>query len=515
MSKVKNEKQPFNKKKLKYGVVAAAITVFVIAIVVFINLIAGVLTERMGLKLDLTAESKYEISQDTIDYIKGIDKDVEIAVMRDQTELSNGSMGKIAVESLAKYQQNSEYITVNYYDIEKNPDIVNKFAKNYNGEIKEGSILVSCGDRVKATTVTDLFIIDTSTYYQTGSVTFSGYKGESIITSAIMSVTDANPVNIGILSYYNGQAIYHSDLNYTVQAMIQLLDKNGYGYEEIDIISDEISPEKYNMIILPAPATDLTANVIEKLENYLYNDGNLDTDMVYIADVSQRQTPNIDSFLEVWGVTVGGNVVYESSEENMQQVNISRSSYPVAAPIATIVDETYSQGLSNTKLPVVMPASRNIELLFEANVDRATSAILNTADTTYLYPLHDTESAENFDAETVEKSSQTVMALATKVSMDSSNLEHKNNLLVIGDASFLDYYIVNTPNYNNAEFFINTLNQICGKENHLVIAEKNFEASTISITSSQVSAMQKVVVIVIPLIVAVCGIVVFIRRRNR
>mgnify|MGYP001037077114 CR=1 FL=1 len=62
------KKKSFNKKKLKYGSVATIITVIFIAVIVFINLIAGILTERKGLKLDLTPEKYYDISQQTIDY---------------------------------------------------------------------------------------------------------------------------------------------------------------------------------------------------------------------------------------------------------------------------------------------------------------------------------------------------------------------------------------------------------------------------------------------------------------
>ena len=44
------EKKPFNKKKLKYGTMATVITVVFIAVVVFVNLIAGILTDRKNLK---------------------------------------------------------------------------------------------------------------------------------------------------------------------------------------------------------------------------------------------------------------------------------------------------------------------------------------------------------------------------------------------------------------------------------------------------------------------------------
>ncbi len=539
---MENEKKSFNKRKLKYGTVATAITVFVIIIVIFINLIVGILTEKKGLKLDLTAQGMYEISEETIEYIKGIDKDVEIAVMMKESDLESSSMGKIVIESLAKYEQNSDHIEVNYYEIDKNPDVVNKYAENYGGEIAEGAIIVACDDKVKATNIDNLFNIDTSSYYTTGTYSYTSYKGESEITAAVMNVTNANPVNVAVAAYYNGSLICHSDLSIAVSSAIELFDKNGYNYKVVDMLADEISPEEYDIVVLPAPASDLTEDGIAKLEDFLYNGGKLDKNMVYIADITQRKTPNIDAFLEVWGIEVGGNQVIESSSDKMQQVNVARNSYgmtqTVTAPIAEITDSTYSEGLSNTKLPLVVPASRNIRLLFDANVDRTTTALLKTSDSSVLYPLNlvesqevsledmtaieeteateeATEATEAFDMDSAEKGQNVVMALASKVNVDENDVTHTNNLLVVGGVSFVDPCITGVSTFNNAEFFVNTVNKICGKESAVIIAEKNFESYAIDVTGSQRTAIGVVMILIIPVIVAVCGIVVFVRRRNR
>ena len=536
----KDNKKTFNKRRLKYGAAATAITIFVIVIIVFINLIADILTERKGLKIDLTSENLYEISQDTLDYIKAIDSDVEIAVMMKKDQLENSTDGKMVVEILANYERNSDHISVEYYDITENPDIVNKYAANYNGDIKNENIVIACGDRIKVTSVLNLFNYDSYVYYQTGSLQSTGFKGEQQITSAIMSVTDANPIKIAVISMYNSQAIYSMEIDNAITSFVSLLNKNGYEYEPVDIFTDEISPDEYNMVILPAPASDLTDDCIKKLEDFLYNNGNLDKDMIYIADVAQRKTPKIDEFLEVWGIEIGGNQVIESDNDKIQQINISRSaSRQAKAPVASIADESYSEELSNTKLPIVAPATRNIKLLFDANVDRTTKAILKTSETSVLHPLNiteqediaidlsdsegteeepteeETESTTEFDIDNAEKSENVVMALVEKSNTDSNDVVHKNKLLVIGGASFTDPYITGVDTFNNAEFIVNTVNKISDKENGVFIAEKNFESTAITVTSSQLSTIKYFIVYTFPAIVIICGIIVYLRRRNK
>lgn len=191
--KPEKKKRSFNKRKFKYGFVATVITLVFIAVVIVVNLIVGILTDRKNLKLDLTENQLFEVSQDSIDYVKSIKKDVEIAVMKNESYFTTGSTyTKMVLETLEKYKNYSDHIKLDYYDIASNPDVVTKYSSSYNGEIKEGDIVVASGDRVKVMSVDDLFTFQ-SDYYGNSSIT--GYKGEQELTSAIMSVTDANPIN--------------------------------------------------------------------------------------------------------------------------------------------------------------------------------------------------------------------------------------------------------------------------------------------------------------------------------
>ncbi len=531
--KPEKEKKPFNKKKLKYGTLATVITVMFIAVVVVINLIAGILTDRKGLKLDLTEEKYFEVSKETIDYIKSIKNDVEIAVMGKESNFdASSTYMKMVKETFDKYEQNSEHITLNFYDVASNPDVVTKYSANYNGEISEGDVVISSDDRVEVMSINDLFVIE-SDYYGSSSIT--GYKGEQELTSAIMAVTDANPMTVAFVSQYNGSPIYHSDNSYSISALYSMMDKNGYQVSEVDIMTDELSPEEYDMVVLPAPVNDLTEDCITKLDDFLYNDGNLDKDMIYIADVLQYSTPNIDAFLEVWGIEIGGSIVYESSQDKSQYVTTMKGQ--LSAPIAVIGDETYSDGLSNTKLPIVVPLARPVNLLFDANVDRTTTALLTTSETAFLYPLEmqsaeeakalaeaiengeeieeETEEPTEFNPDDAEKSLQNVMAVAKKSNADSNNIVHENNVMVIGGATILDQVLTYSNTYNNAEYVINAVNKMCGKENGIIIAQKDLSVQTIDITASQIKTISRIVIAVIPLAVAVTGVVVFLRRRNR
>lgn len=253
---VKNNKFSLYKKKLKYGSIATVITVVFIVFVIVINLIAGILTDRKNLKLDLTKEKYYEVSDKTTDYLKTIDQDVEIALMGKKADYETSTAyAKMIVEILERYKQSSEHISVEFYDIASNPDVVSKYSQNYNGSIQEGNIVVSSGDRVKVMSINDLFTFEQSAY---GSSSIKGFNGEQLLTSAVMSVTDANPKKAAFIAGYNGSSIYSPYVTYAISSFYSMMEKNGYEINMIDIFSDELNPEDYDIVVLPAPVSDIS-----------------------------------------------------------------------------------------------------------------------------------------------------------------------------------------------------------------------------------------------------------------
>jgi hypothetical protein len=73
----------------------------------------------------------------------------------------------------------------------------------------------------------------------------------------------------------------------------------------------------------------------------------------------------------------------------------------------------------------------------------------------------------------------------------------------------------NTNAYNNANFILNALNYVSGKDKSAVIPQKNLEQQVITIDQKQADTVRNIVVYLIPAIVVICGIVVFVRRKNK
>ena len=518
----KQRKKLKMRKKLKYGTMATAVTAVVIVVVILVNVLVGMLT---NFRLDLTSDNIYEVSQETIDYVKNLDKDVDIAISveKDTIKTLLGTSEMMVSETLSKYEDYSDHISVTYFDTTKDPDILNKYQEMYGGNIVSGAVIVSCGERAKVFGVLDMFDIDTNMYYQYmyGQCAFpdiiTGYKGEQLLTNAIMNVTDANVKHVGLIEKANSDYIFSATQGnaYAVESLAALLDDNGYDVtRDLDIASSELSTEDYDILVLPAPVNDISVDAAKRLSDFMYNDGKYGKHMLYIADYTQGDTPNLDAFLKDWNITISKSIVNDA-EDKSQVVNTYDAYYgtgrSIIAPSVSIASQDYSGGLENSSLPVVAPFGRPI-IEEKLNNGKVVEPLWQTSESSTELVLKSTDVSEE---EAAEKKSRTVACVVSN-QVNTDGTIYESDMLVLTSLSMVDSMIISDAAYNNGDYVISALNTICGKEDSgTVIASKNITASTLDITTEKIDMIKWIIWAVIPLIVVFCGTVVAIRRRSR
>lgn len=502
--KPKKQFNPAMAKKLRYGGVATAITCVVIAAVVLLNVLVSRLVEKYPLKVDLTNNGMYEISAQTKDYLANLDKDVNFTVLMAESSLeTSGVTRKMLSEMLSRYTQHSSRIHLTYADPTTNPDVVNRYQKSYAGTLAEGDIIVS--DAANDAKMRVVKLASLLSYDQQRDI--YSFVGEQNLTSALLYVTDADPLRVAVLASGNGSPVYNSQYSYALAMFVTLLVNNGYDVANVDLYTDTLDPADYDLAVLPAPVNDLTPSAIENITSFLYNDGKYDRNLVYFADFTQSDTPNIDEMLSTWGIEVTKNLALEGDSKAAQQVALSVGN--AAVPAVTIADEKYSEGMVNTTLPIVAPLCRPINLLWDSTTSGITSSVLETADSVYLSEMgKKTEEADKTPA-----GKQTIMAVTSRKQI-IDNVHHGSSIMVLGSMMLADYAVLQNASYNNATFLVNAVNVMAGKGSSLVISPKTIDQPTVAITSGDAVGMM-VFIFAIPTIIIIVGIIVIARRRNR
>lgn len=510
------------RKKLRYGTVATVITCAVTAIVIVVNVIVSRLVDTHPLKIDLTENQIYDISQDSIDFLENMTEDVDFTVLMSESSFqTTGVNMKMVQETLERYTQYTDKIHLSYVDPASNPDVVNRYQEYYTASLTEGDIVVSLTSdpsRLRVVSVNNLFSYDEQKYYAlmyggqgTLEDCITGFSGEQNLTAALMFVTDADPVTVGFCTTANGGELFNTSYYSNSLAMfVQTLTKNGYDVKLIDLYTDDLDPSVYDMLVLPAPVNDVTAEGIENLSNFLYNEGAYDRNLVYFADFSQSATPRLDEFLASWGIEVGTGTLMEGDTDSALQVTvmIGSQSVPVNTPSVTMDDEDYQSGVANSSLPIAAPSCRPIRLLWESRSAGITESLLKTSDSVYLN-ASDLEEGEEPDITPL--GAQTVAAVSSRGLGDFSA---ESSIMVLGSVLLADYNLLQDASYNNSPFLVSAVNQITGKDEGLVISEKELTNKTLSMTAGD-AQMSIFAVFAIPAAVVITGVIVLVRRRNK
>ncbi len=488
-------KNIFKDRRFKHGSLATVMTVGLVAVVVLVNVIFSMLAARFPMDVDLTSNKIFEVSDQTIDYLKGLDKKVTVTVLAKEEDFSGtNTYYNQANEVIQKYAKYTSNITIEYLDLYANPDFVQKYPKD---TLYQGYIIVACGDRHQVLTPYDLF--NTQTDSSSGSTYITSSKAEQAMTSAVMNVTNANPPTAVVLTGYGVT---------DVSAYTDTLKTNGYVIEEVDLLTGEIDQDA-DMLILAAPLTDLSEEVLKKLDTYLDNNGDFGKNLLYFASASQPELPNLEEFLKEWGIIVGDGYLVETD---------SAKTYVMGPTYTTqqYGDETYTEKLNSTNYPVLMFASRPLSSAFGesgTSSNRSTTVLLSTYDTSAIVPSN-LDSDSDWTLADAETDSYATAMIGQRMRYEQLT-PLTSRVIVFGSVESVDSSFLSYTALNNGDYVVNLANTVCGKDDGISIVSKTVGAKNLGITEKQSNVIGGFFEFVVPILVLIAGAVIWLRRRNR
>ena len=266
-------------RRLRMGSFATVLTVIFIAVLIILNMIVSAISERYPIQLDLTTGKIYGLSDETIEYLKTVEKDVNIYLLA--TEDSFGSPNEYylqAAETIKKFPQYNSKIKVQFIDLAKDPAFESKYASYSMGS---RDILLECGNKVQVVKTSDLFNLQNDS--STGYTYIKSSRTDEAITSAIMNVTSDYTPKVAILSAHS---------SFDAGAFSSLLSQNNFEVVTQDLLLEDIDPEAA-AVVLFAPSEDLDEAQLDKLDAFLDNDGQKGKTLLYFAAANQPQLPNL------------------------------------------------------------------------------------------------------------------------------------------------------------------------------------------------------------------------------
>lgn len=465
-------------KNFKFGVYSTGMIAVAVAIVVIANI---VLEEMPGTwtSVDLTSEKLYSLTDQTKEYVKGIDEDITIYVLvnKDNRDITLS-------QTLERYEDLSDHIKVEYVDPQVNPRFHTQYTTS---SISVNSLIVVSGKRSKVVNYNDVYesTIDYSTY----QTTTTGYDGEGQITSALDYVLSDNMPKMYMLEGHGEYGLSGS--------FAAALDKENMEYETISLLNYDEIPEDASCLLINGAVNDISADDKDKVTAYLEKGGRV----VLIAAYTDEETPNLDALLSYMGMSIAEGMVVEQDANQYY-----RNPYYL---LPSMSYNDYTNGLYGQKYYIFAPFAQGIVIENEDAEGMSYETILSTSDTAF--SKVNLTNLETYAKEEGDIDGPFAVGVEAIKALEDGNA----TMVVYGSEQMFTDDANSMVGGANLVLFTNTISQFADHEVSVSIPVKNYEVSTLTIAQSQAVFLSVLVTVILPVGFLILGFVIWFRRRKR
>ena len=470
-----------NSRAVRQGSVAAVITLMFVAVVVLLNLFIAVVDTMQQWRLDLTAEQAFVLTDESRQFLAGMDVDVTIYVLTPEVTLTAaGDYFIQANEVMRQYAALSPHITLRYIDLTREPAFAARFPQF---QLNAQTILLVSDDRVEVLNIFDLFNIESDAFGHW----IASSRAEQMLTGALLFLAMDRQVTVSVLGGFG-----ESDSS----GLVALLEANRYRVIHQNLLTEEIDPEA-SVVIINAPSRDYPQEALARLDRFLQ--GERDNVVMYFASVAQPPLPNLEAFLADWGIIVGEGIVYQT-DTNMTW----------GGPFLSAVHYTESVFARHAiDFFSIMPNPRPLDFVFHERGTRVVSAPMVFGETVAILPP-DAEEGWAFE----EWGPFAALALSRdEVELADGSLR-TSTLAVFASDDFVDINMLRNPHLGNAQYMLGLFEGLSEHVGGVAIAPKTIGMAPLPVSDFQVMVYGVLFTVALPLAVVLAGGMVYLRRRH-
>jgi hypothetical protein len=538
------KKMSFNKRNLKYGGFSIALTAFIVAAIIIVNVAVTSLSSTFSWYTDLTGTSIYSVSEAFHNIIKGeeikdtngkgtgeydgimgvnFDNDdkndlyINIVLLMEEDSFKDYSAYTYYVYHTLKQivrdndhinlkcinsLQYPEYVQERYMksssDAPVMSDVIFEIADEYGNPIDDTSF--------KKYTINSFYLADS----ESGAIV--GYNAETKILSAIAQLAGkVGADTIPVAYFLQG----HSEPGISEATdWVELFQDAGYAVKEINLVTENF-PEtitKGSLVFINQPQTDLSVNTtsgkseLQKLRSFAATSyGNV----IAALDSTVPFLPNLDALMSEWGVALGGSVTDDAhsvsaSKGNKIFADYSLTTGAVAKSVlakATGTSENRAYTLFENPRAFYVYDAKKIDYLYHG------AAVVNVD---VLLAPYDTA---KINGEIPSGAAPALASITRIIHNVNYEAETTHYILCLGSSDFIDSSLDKT-NYNKTLMY-QALNLMwSGALTFDEISYKKFDNKALSVTTEQTNAWTIACVAVIPALFLVAGTIVWVRRRH-
>src|SRR5436190_3582731 len=471
-----------------------------IVLILFLAVMVNSIAFKHYKRWDFSREQKYALSDKTKRFLKTLKGKMRVTIFFSPNTPIAADVQNLLTEY--QYAGNGK-IDIEHIDPERNLSRAKELFDKYKVVTDESLLVLDYEGRNKTVKASEMADIDQSGMAFGEGPRVAAFKGEQAITSAMMDLVEGKKK---ILAYVLGHKEPPLLENSAISVLKTFIENENIRFQELNLFDVDAVPAEMKAIVIIGPQYDFSGREMKLLRDFWDKQGRI----LLLLDPAAR-TPRLDAFLNELGVKVNDDRLMVFLRTGIQELALTRDvqahflgDSPITKRLADVRALFFGGTCSLTLEPDrVRAANVRLDPLIQAEKGYFAEIDYNSDDQAKLRAEANRNSgAPPMIGAAIEKGG----------SADERVQVNSSRLVVVSNATFIQDKAL-TQDQQSLDFISGSVNWLLSREQLIGIAPKIPRPLTFTLDENGLRSLRWMILVLMPLIPAVIGSVVWWQRR--
>jgi ABC-type uncharacterized transport system involved in gliding motility auxiliary subunit len=462
---------------------------------------------------DVSRDQKYALSDKTKRFLSSVKGKIRITVFFSPNTPISGDVASLLTEY--QYAANRK-IDIENIDPQRNLSRAKELFDKYKVVSDESLLIIDYDGRNKTVKASEMAEIDQSGMAMGEGPRVTAFKGEQVITSAMMDLVEGKKNVIGYVTGHKEPSVtepsplammqQQQPERSPISVMKTFIENENIKFQELNLYNEPQIPADVKTVMIIGPQYDLSDREIKLLHDFWEKQGRI----LLLVDPSAK-TPKLNAFLNEFGVKVNDDRLMAFVRTGIEELALVRdvqarflAGSPVTKRLAD-VRAIFFGGTASIALEQDRMQAANIRLqpLIEADKAYFAEKDYNTTDQAKLQA----------DAKVAgDKPLVIGVSIEKGGSADERVQMNSSRMVVVSNSTFVQDNAL-TQDQQALDFISGCANWLLSREQLIGIAPKVPKTLTFTMSQEALKSLRWMVLVLIPLVFVVLGTAVWWKRR--
>jgi hypothetical protein len=420
------------------------------------------LAAHFPLQRDITQGASNSLEPVSVQALQQLQGSVHVLVFSPERDPNQGDMHKLIRQFVGLYQRYKPDIYIEFMDAAQHPEEARQAEIQANGEM-----VIEYGGRRE----------------------HLSKLNEQLFTSALLNLAHRQEQ---LVMYVDGHGERKLDgaANFDMGEFGRQLAKLGFRISSLNLAVVQDVPDNASLLVITQPQADWLPGELEKLERFVERGGNI----LWLVDPEPMH--GLEPLAEQLGLFISPGIIIDPDAEQMR------------APLTWTLGANYPSHpiTRDFNYPTAFPFARAIT--WEESQSWQYSSLVDAAPHGWV-----AESVPKGNARPKFNKNRDVPGPAAVAVALEREVDHRpQRIVVVGSGAFLSNMY--SGNGRNLDLGVNMVNWLSGQDNLIFIPPRAAKDDTVTLSRAQLSVISIGLAIVLPLLLAMAGGVLWWRRRR-